>query len=283
MDVAVNGELPSGRRPRKIIRPAFIVGCARSGTSILGEVIALHPRITYLYEESAIWNRLFPGRPDHRLTGADARPEVVADLHEELGKRITDPKRDFLVEKNPKHTLRIPLLDAVFPDCRIIHLIRDGRDTVASLMFRNRGPGWGHLKTPGWAKLLDRYPKENHIRCAHQWRDSVLLGRTDGLKLPPNRYTEIRYEELVRNPSTVVGEVMQFLELELTDACRALISRIQNTTAGSYHAKRQVRHYVDNHTIRVGRFRENLTETQVEEVIAVCGDLMKVLGYLPPK
>ncbi len=170
-----------------IARPVFLVGCARSGTSILGEIIAVHPRVTYLYEVSAIWNRVLPGRRDHRLTPADATAEVIERLHQELGARMPDPRRDLLVEKNPKHTLRIGFLDAAFPDGRIIHLIRDGRDTVASLMFRNRGPSWGHLKVPGWEELLARYPEDNHVRCAYQWRDSVALGRGEGLSLPAER------------------------------------------------------------------------------------------------
>jgi Sulfotransferase family len=258
----------------------FIVGCARSGTSILGEVVAAHPRVTYLYEVSSIWNRVFPDRPDDRLTAADASPEAVERLEEELGARIADRARDVLIEKNPKHTLRIPLLDAAFPACQIVHLIRDGRDTVASLMFRNRGPQWGHLRIPGWADLLARYPEENHIRCAHQWRDSVTIGREDGRKLSPLRYHEVRFETLVEKPRETVEGLMAFLGLGVTPEMEAVIPRIRDSTSGSYHARRQVRHYVDDHRLRVGRFRENLSEPQVAEVLAVCGDLLRELGYV---
>jgi hypothetical protein len=261
-------------------RPVFLVGCARSGTSILGEVMAVHPRITYLYEVSAIWNRVLPERPDHRLTRADAAPEVVARLREELSARLMDPRRDLLVEKNPKHTLRIPFLDAAFPDCRVIHLIRDGRDTVASLMFRNRGASWGHLKVPGWEELLARYPVENHIRCAYQWRDAVSIGRADGRALSPGRYHEVRFESLVREPQSAVEEVMRFLELEPAAEVEAVLPRIQDATRGSYHAQRQVRHYLDNHRLRVGRFRENLTPEEVDQVMEVCGGLLRELGYI---
>jgi LPS sulfotransferase NodH len=277
LDLAVS-EAPAGDAPA-ITRPAFLLGCARSGTSILGEAIAAHPRVTYLYEASAIWNRALPGRPDHRLTRADADAEAAARIRRELAERLVDPRRDILVEKNPKHTLRIPFLDALFPDCRIIHLIRDGRDTVASLMFRNRGPEWGHLKTPGWADLLARYPGENHIRCAHQWRDAVRICRADGQGLPPGRYLEVRYERLVADPAATIDEVLRFLDLGTTEEVRAMIARIQDSTADSYHARRQVRHFVDNHATRVGRFRENLTPAQIAEVMAVCGELLKDLGY----
>jgi hypothetical protein len=158
---------------------------------------------------------------------------VIERLHQELGARMPDPRRDVLVEKNPKHTLRIGFLDAAFPDSRIIHLIRDGRDTVASLMFRNRGPSWGHLKIPGWEDLLARYPEENHLRCAYQWRDSVALGREEGLRLPPERYQEIRFEKLVADPAAAVEEAMTFLGLAMTPEVRAVLPRIQDATQGS--------------------------------------------------
>ncbi len=264
-------------RGAKLERPAFIVGCARSGTSILGEAIAAHPRVTYLYEASPMWDAACPVRPDHRLERADASPELRERMRAELAAALVEG-RDVLVEKNPKHTLRIAFLDALFPDCRVLHLIRDGRDTVASLMFRNRGGEWGHLKTPGWADLLARYPAENHLRCAHQWRDSVRIARADGRALG-DRYRELRYEDLVRDPARAVADALALLGLEPTDEVRAVLARIQDATAGSYHARKQVRHYVDNHSVRVGRYRENLTPRQLEEVVAVCGDLLRELGY----
>ncbi len=263
-----------------IARPVFLVGCARSGTSILGEVIAAHPRVTYLYEASGIWNRLLPGRPDHRLTAADATADVAARVCAELSERLVDPARDVLVEKNPKHTLRVSFFDAMFPDCRIVHLIRDGRDTTASLMFRNRGMEWGHLKIPGWAALMERYPEKNHIRCSHQWRDSVSIARAEGRALGSGRYHEVRFEELIQQPEGAVGGILDFLALPFADEVRAVLPRLQDSTRGSYHARRQVRHYVDNHAHRIGRFRENLTPEQVDEVTAVCGDLLRELGYV---
>ena len=58
-------------------RIAFLVGCARSGTSILGEAIAEHPQVTYLFEVSSIWNDLVPERPDHRLSETSQLPGYI--------------------------------------------------------------------------------------------------------------------------------------------------------------------------------------------------------------
>ena len=226
-----------------------------------------------------MWSRLLPERADHRLTPDIATAEIRAKVIEELAPRMSDPSRDVLVEKNPKHSLRVAFLDALFPDCRILHLIRDGRDTVASLMFRNRGANWGHLKIPGWKALLERYPTQNHIRCAHQWHEAVRLARNEGTPLGPQRYHEVRFEDLAASPVAAVERILGFLGLETTAAVRDAAAKIQDSTQDSYHAQRQVRHFVDNHAVRVGRWRENLSAQQVAEIAAVCGELLRELGY----
>lgn len=275
-----------------IPRPVFLVGCARSGTSILGEALAEHPRIAYLFEVSRIWNDLVPPKGDHRLVASDATSSVAEEIYRALAQKrdelypgggpdASTPGRDVLLEKNPKHVLRIPFLQALFPHGRYVHILRDGRDTVASLMFRNRGDHWGHLEIPGWRDLLERYPQRNHIRCAHQWRDSVRLARLDAASLPPDSRAEVRYEALLERPKPVVDGILEFIGLEPDPAVDAFLPRIQDSTRGSYHARKQVRHYIDNHSRRVGRFHENLSPEQIREVEEVCGDLLEELGYGP--
>jgi hypothetical protein len=243
--------------------------------------VAVHPRVTYLYEVSSLWRRVFADGPDDRLPPEAAGDvERIARLYEEFAARLNDPARDILVEKNPKHTLRVGFLARAFPGCRLLHIVRDGRDTVASLMFRNRGREWGHLRIPGWAELLERFPEKNHLRCAYQWRDSVRLARQEGAALAPDQYREVRFEELLLRPAAVAQEILDFLGLEVTPDVLRVTARIQDSTEGSYHARRQVRHYLDNHRRRIGRYEENLTPEQLEEVTEVCGDLLRELGYL---
>jgi hypothetical protein len=258
--------------------PVFLVGCARSGTSIFGEALAAHPSVAYLFELSSLWNAAVPARVDHRLERHHATAviaeRIYRSLHEVLGARASA----VVVEKNPKHVLRVAFLDQLFPHAKFLHIIRDGRDVVASLMFRNRGDRWGHLEIPGWQDLLDRYTDENHVRCAHQWRDAVVIARAEGAELG-DRYLEIRYEDLVLDARVVVGRALEHIGLGLVPGVESFLAKIQNETAGSYHAKKQVRHFVENHRRRIGRFEENLSRRELDEVVGVCGDLLRELGY----
>jgi hypothetical protein len=264
------------------LAPVFIAGCARSGTSILGEAIAAHPRVTYLYEASDLWRRFFPDRDDDRLGPEDAADAAAcAGARAELEARLRRGGGEVLVEKNPKHALRSAFLARVFPQARFIHLIRDGRDTVASLMFRNRGAEWGHLKIPGWRELLARYPTQNHCRAAHQWREAVRCARREGGALGSGRYLELRYEDLVRQPETVLAQALAFLALAMDEAVARAAARIQAATPGANHPRPQERHFLDNHALRVGRYKENLSAEALREVEAICGDLLRELGYLP--
>jgi len=95
-----------------------------------------------------------------------------------------------------------------------------------------------------------------------------------------SKIPEVRYEDLLRAPSSTVAGLLGFLGLDRHPDVDAFLPKIQDATMGSYHAKRQVRHYVENHSHRVGRYRENLTDAERREVEEVCGDLLRELGYV---
>ena len=84
---------------------------------------------------------------------------------------------------------------------------------------------------------------------------------------------------LVEHAGVTMDELLRFLGLESDSEVSAAVARIQDRTTGSYHARRQVRHFVENHERRVGRYRENLGKEQLAGVLEVCGDLLARLGY----
>jgi hypothetical protein len=97
-------------------------------------------------------------------------------------------------EKSPTYTMDLPLIDDLFPESQVIHLIRDGRDVLASVQNR-----WGYRKAVQFA-------------AAGTWKKHVEKARTFGQFAGEERYTEVRYEQLVQDPEQTLRKVFDFLD-----------------------------------------------------------------------
>ena len=130
-----------------------------------------------------------------------------------------------MLEKTPKNSLRVPFLARVFPEAHFIYLYRDPRETLASMMeawqsgtFRTypdlpgwSGPPWSLLLTPGWRELSGRSLVE--IVTA-QWEAAsrILLGDLEAL--PPDRWSAVRYDALLRDPPGEVARLCAAVDFE---------------------------------------------------------------------
>jgi len=112
---------------------AFIIGSPRSGTTILSEVLDRHPEIAQWYEPYFVWAFHLDLKDTDVREAWEASPRVTRFVRREFryfkersGKRI-------VIEKAPDHSFRIPFIQAVFPEARWIHILRDGRDVTLSI------------------------------------------------------------------------------------------------------------------------------------------------------
>lgn len=255
------------------MRYAFLIGVARSGTSILGELIAHHPDVFYIFEASKVWELAGHGEHNsHRLTEAHATPEVAAQIRtwfEQYGisKRI-------LVEKCPRNTLRIPYVRAIFPEAKIIHIVRDGRDVACSMVPGCGGDHWSHLRPPSWQRFFLNH--RGVVRCALTWLEAINIALDD---LARTDHLQVRYEDLVYSPRDVAREVLSYLELDDHPAVASFCEKIQNDTKGSYHAAVQGIWYRDDHSVRVGRYRENMTPEELRVINGMLEPTLQSLGY----
>jgi len=97
-------------------------------------------------------------------------------------------------DKNTGTLVALDVLNREFPECRIVHLLRDGRDCALSHMSKEYVYGY-----------------ENVLRAAIEWREQTTLCRKMGAMLPPSRYLEIRYEDLILTPEPTLRNVCAFL------------------------------------------------------------------------
>ena len=91
---------------------------------------------------------------------------------------------EWFLEKTPSHALYIPEIKQLLPDSRFIHLVRDCRDVVASLMTASQG--WGASWAPSSVEL-----------AAAMWAQApVDAAKVAAKNLSPQEFREIRYEDL---------------------------------------------------------------------------------------
>lgn len=233
-------------------QPIFIVGCPRSGTTLLYRILERAPNLRSLGQESHwIWEYLHPPEqsPDHsqRLTASDLRPRSERFIRACYGAAFDT---DRFVDKCPTNTLRIEALRAVFPKAIIVGITRNGPDNVSSLIdtwtdpdrFQGfsvpkelniegySGDKWVHVLPPGWQLYTDAPIEEV---CAHQWNvlNQALLDAES--RLPTDDFVRIRYESLLQRPVETIASLFDRLQLDLTDDVeshvRSLDQHVVNT------------------------------------------------------
>src|SRR5205814_10462093 len=102
------------------------------------------------------------------------------------------------VEKTPSHVLYVPEMHALLPRARFIHVLRDARDTVASLLSASRG--WGRTWAPRHA-----------AQAAGTWVNHVQAARQAQRTLPAAQFFEIRYEALHTDGPRVLRDLVHWL------------------------------------------------------------------------
>jgi hypothetical protein len=178
--------------------PIFVIGSPRSGTTLLRLVLDSHPRIScgeethFLRSLEAIVGRDWPLVETYGLprTWWLAR---IRELYEAFQREVLAASgKARWAEKDPTYTLHLPFIEALFPNARYVHLVRDGHDVVAS--FRDR---WGYRSA---------------VRAARsEWARYVQAAMALGERLGPERFLEVPYEHLVADPERETRRLFAFL------------------------------------------------------------------------
>jgi hypothetical protein len=286
-------------------RPTLIGGSGSSGSTLLAVILDRHPQITCGPEMSLFNKRVLYG--DYELVrarfrtwlrrgvstdGYSALPRVLRmrqrdGLSEDLLCEMVDASRDlrefvihlqrhcterrgkrYFAEKTPSNVYCFGEFARLFPGCRLIHVIRDGRDVVCSL--RKRG-----------LSLFEG---------ASMWLYNVAAGMASR-HLP--QYLEVRYEDLVTDPRQVVPGICEHIGVEYSD--RMLEGR-EDHAEGAVRVKSWESSPADRISTRsVGRYVRDLSgadlaclyRTQLSDEGArrlgtrryTAADLLEILGY----
>lgn len=243
VNIAAAPVQPARARAPKIQRPVFIVAAPRSGSTLLFETLAASSQLCTVGGE-AHWlvegiESLRPGAPgidSNRLTAEHASPTIANDIREEIlarlrdnaGQSLSEPGTRRFLEKTPKNALRIPFFNHIFPDAQFVFLWRDPRENISSIMEAWRsgqwrtypklegfeGP-WSMLLPPDWHGMNGRPLEEI---AAWQWRETNARILDDLEPLAPERWTVVRYTDLIRDPAGTIGKVCEFLDMPVDSA-----------------------------------------------------------------
>jgi len=112
---------------------AFIVGCGRSGTTILGDVLGRHPCVANWYEPYFIWD-WHAGISDSDVKNPkEISRKSTEFVRQEFYLYVKSSGAEVVIDKTPTNCFSIPYIQTIFPDAKWIHIIRDGRDVTLSL------------------------------------------------------------------------------------------------------------------------------------------------------
>ncbi len=237
--------------------PIFVGGLERSGTTLMRYLLDSHPHIacgpeSKLFQRDSrlqdiytdlrtIWPAILS--PHYAFDPYMVDQVMAALMHSIFMPYCQQQDKPRWAEKTPRNILVIDTLFAWFPAAQFIHMIRDPRDAFCSVRERSTKdmPHWA-AKTPeltaaDWCR---------RINSGLAWRER------------PERYREVRYEELVTQPAAILRPLFAFLD----EPWAASVLENNPTFSTS-----------------VGRWRSELSAAEVAAIEAVAGETMRALGY----
>jgi hypothetical protein len=278
-----------------------IIGAARSGTKVLRDALAAATGAGCVpYDIGYVWRIGNEDLPDDVIQ-PERIPQRSQRFIRKFVDRYAAGDPPAVIEKTVGNTLRVPAVSAVFPDAVFIHLIRDGIDViestrrqwttatdsryvlrklrhfplrlmpsyglkyVRSLLHRraddqSRVGSWG-ARYPG----IDRDLHQSDLLTvsARQWREAVRYAMAD-LAVLRAPVIEVRYEELIGDPSGTLSRIADFAGLTIPTA--SLTAAMSTIVTG-----------------RQGAGRESLTVTELSVLETEVGDTLAGLGYDRPR
>ena len=238
----------------------FNVGARRSGTYWLQRIVCAHPSVAEVPSETYVFSHGIAPLME-RFQHEDRDSQQVGTVYADRERLLTAVRalcdtvfgefaqsgESHVAERTPWHVHHLPLISEVYPDARFVHIVRDGRDVVRSLVAQPWGP----------ASVRE---------AAEEWRDSVTAGRAAASSLG-DRLLEVRYEEMLADPRAGVARLYAHLGLEgaLDDA---LAAAGHETNVGPHDAR-----------VGAGKWREGWKRRDLREFERVAGPLLRELGY----
>jgi Sulfotransferase family len=242
-------------------RLVFVVGSPRSGTTFTASALGSLPGFVDL-DEVQPWKAAIPGLLDRPDTEVASRLRSILERVRRLG--LARGLRG--VEQTPETSFVLRAVLQAYPEAVAVHVIRDGRDVVTSLLERGwlsaerTGSDDARLAFGSYARFWVEPGREDEFsrvsdatRAAWAWRRYVTAAGA-----APERTVEVRYEQLVADPAAAAAPVAAAIGVE-SGLVTESFARVHDRSAG--------------------RWRRGLTADQLADVEREAGEVLVALGY----
>ena len=286
--------MSTGRESDRKHAPVFVMGCHRSGTNLIYDMLLSAGGFTVHRGYLPLYKKLIPrfGSMENRANrekiyatwlrskgyrryGLDPAPLAARVLNEcRTGGDFIRAVMETLTENqqtqrwtlyDPENVMHVEDVKRDIPNAIFLHMIRDGRDIALSLK-----------KMKGFSPLpWDRGKTNSLVATALYWEWMVHQGRTRGSKFPAD-YIEIRYEDLVINPRETLKTLGGFIDHDLDydriqQAGLGTLSKSNSSFRNEPTPKEDIK--------PLGRWKQSLTPAEVGAIEATVGDCLSENGY----
>jgi len=268
------------------MRPIFIGGCDRSGTTMLGSMLGVHthcvcvPESQFLIESLSYFNytidkvdpisvfQTIEKHPRFKLWNIkiesdnikhmSSYPELIEYIIRVYNNKYHNKHLEVWIDHTPANIMYATTLNSLFLDTKMIHLVRDGRAVASSLLALPWGP-----------KSADA--------IALFWLQNLAYGFAVESYYGKDRVMRVKYEDLVTDPQTTLAQICSFIGLDFQQPMLngngfhlPVYTRNQHALVG----KRP-------DSSRINAWENKLTLRQIEIFEYVTGDMLQYLGYNP--
>lgn len=245
--------------------PFFIIGCVRSGTTLLRDILKLHPRLespeeTHFfrwadpyasprYERNYVGVKLFKNHQE--IDGVGEENFNVARISARNRREVSDFYGKFFLQaknnidgrwfdKTPQNVYGLLLLGYMYPSAKFLHIYRNPLNVVSSLKE---------------GKVMAKHEVKGGI---NYWLESMIM-INEYKKMPggKERFLEIKYENLVANPAPEVASILEFINEDS--------SRIDYGKVSTHKEK--------------DKYKSILTEDEISYIKHLCEPFYSQYGY----
>lgn len=284
------------KRNNFLYAPFFIIGSARSGTTLLRSLLSEHPDV-FIPPENKFRNMI---KAFDAYRGLPWRTQVAAVLEEfsnnyefnywevdlcsimAKAELLKEENRNFAElinliyteyglihvpgkrrwgDKTPGNAFNLNLIEKIYPNAQYIHMARDGRDCVVSYVKSSFYDG-------------------DIVRAAYEWRDSVRACRKFEKRIhDKKRFFELQYEDLVCSPERKVRDVCKFLNLEPTEEMlnyKGASNKINDVFSREHHQNLKRSVFKDS----IGKWKQEISESDLRKVLKIIEGELRVFGYM---